>query len=356
MKTLSKIFFILTSPLLFASCIFWQATSDRLLSSLVINSSDDVETIGISGDYLYFPCGRYGLSIIDISDPTSLTEIGANYPLDQEIGNVAVSGSFLFAWNRQKYSPKNIHVLDISNPASPSLVHKARTVLDYSHRVISGDYWYELGIDPSSPDDMTLDIYQVSEIVSSTTPVRYGRGTVPGQGSRIRKLEDELREGERISVQGDHLYFISDFSFMVFDVSDKTTPILTAEKPYDLTQFAVAVKDPCAYVLYGLNDDQEDNKLQLLDITDKTSPPLENGIIESIGGIGRSPVVSGDYLFLRKEGAIIVHDSSDPFNPQVVDRLSVRINWGKLFPFGDYMFVVSQYDELLGVVLVSPYR
>ena len=268
---------------------------------------------------------------------------------------MAVSGSFLFAWNCQRHPSKNIHVLDITNPASPSLVRTAGTALDYSHRVISGDYWYELGIDPSFADDMILDIYQVSEIFSSPTPVRYGRGTVPGQGSRIRKLDRELREGERMSVQGDHLYFISDFSFMVFDVSDKTTPTLTAEKPYDFTQLAVAVKDPCAYVLIG-DLDSNSRELQLMDITNKSSP-RENGIIESIGGIGLSPVVSGDYLFLKKEGAIIVHDISDPLNPQLVDRLSVRIRWGKLFPFGDYMFVVSQYDqELLGVALVSPYR
>ena len=81
------------------------------------NTSGYALGVGVSGSYAYVADDIAGLRIIDISNPASPTLVGT-YNTSGNAAGVTVSGSYAYVAD---YAA-GLHIIDIGNPANPTLV------------------------------------------------------------------------------------------------------------------------------------------------------------------------------------------------------------------------------------------
>lgn len=93
--------------------------------------------IAVSGDRLYLVDVIVGLSIWDISTPTSPVEVG-EYTLPGNVRYLAIQGNYLYGSSSY---PDRLYVIDISDPAQASEIN-AMDLLNARGLSVSGDYAY----------------------------------------------------------------------------------------------------------------------------------------------------------------------------------------------------------------------
>ena len=158
----------------------------------VIDQEDGLEIVDISdptdpqklGDFSYGVTGyhvdvivrdeiayltdvRTGLTVVNISDPTNMYEIGTYYT-DSEFYWMEIQGNYLFVPNQE-----NINILDISNPAFPTLYS---TINDTgAHGVISIQY----DLMYVSDFEEGLEVYDVSDLQNPEKLITFFDGGIP---------------------------------------------------------------------------------------------------------------------------------------------------------------------------------
>jgi uncharacterized secreted protein with C-terminal beta-propeller domain len=156
----------------------------------------EVDSVAVAGNYAYVN-GIDGLSIIDVSNPVSPTQVSLSIIPDGLSRDVFVVGEYVYV------SEGNIalRVYDVSNPISPTLAAYYNNI-DFSIRTVSGNYAY------SSYGDR----FYVIDVSDPLYPVKVG-------------FYDPAGGVSGIAVSGDYAYVSSGgIGIHIVDITDPTTP------------------------------------------------------------------------------------------------------------------------------------
>ncbi len=294
-----------------------------------------VHGVAVSGSHAFVATRHHGLAVVDISNPsapelvtTHVPSSGTYYP---EVTHLAVEGdvAYIASW-------KTLEILDVSIPATPSLLGNYTTTKTIDDLAVSGSYAYVVTYQGS------LEIVDVSNPAlawkaGEYDPAGYPWGVFVAGGHAylgcrsgwIEWLEiidvsqpwapskiNELPVG-RPFVQGDYAYLTNNTLFRVYDVSDPASaslvgscPCTNCGRPYVADGFAyLRARDPVGNYYH----------LQVIDASD-VSAPLESGLYSTPGGAHRSAAdpyrvyvadgTSGKLVIFRIESFLAVADAS----------------------------------------------
>jgi hypothetical protein len=250
-----------------------------------VYTPDEARGVVVSGDYAYV-CDRLsGLQVIDISDPAVPT-IAGSYDTPGFAYDVAISGDYAYVADNHT----GLQVIDISDPLIPTFAGSYGTP-SFAWRVaVSGDYAYVADRDSG---------LQVVDITDPTVPVFAGSYDTPSYPYGM-------------AVSGNYAY-MADYSsgLQVIDITDPTTP--TSAGSYNTPGLAhgVAISGNYAYVADHISG------LQVIDITNPTTP-ISAGSFDT-PGLAYGVAVSGDHVYVADESSgLQVIDITDPAVPTLL--------------------------------------
>ena len=218
----------------------------------------------VSGIYAYVANAYGGLRIIDISTPSSPSEVGF-FNTEDEANDVYVSGNYVYVTDIDGY----LYIIDTSTPSAPSEVGRFDTVGWGFSVCVSDDYAY-----------VVYGYYglRIIDISTPTAPFEAGFFDTGGYAYGV--------------------YISSDFAYVadgvnglrIIDVFDPTSPSEVGF--YDTGGLARSI-----YVLgdYAYMTDGYDG-FRIIDVSDPTSP-TEVGFYET-GGYARGIYVLGDHAYV----------------------------------------------------------
>ncbi|MCK4441445.1 MAG: hypothetical protein KAU90_05525 [Sulfurovaceae bacterium] len=230
-------------------------------------------------------------------------------------------------------------LLDISNPATPSLIGTYNLGLNTDYLILSNDN-SKLFI----PDDNGLKIVDVS---NPTQPTILGQYPAPAT----------YRNRLALSADNTKVFMINkENGLLIIDVSDPSNPVLLGS--YKTDGIAKDVKlssdEKKAFVAYGTSG------LQIIDITDLSNPSLINSYptTTSINCVSISKDDKIAYLTVdspvRADNLEIV-DISDIYNPILLGTYSANSNFGiKLFDNDTKAFLLDGYSDISIINLKDP--
>jgi len=197
----------------------------------------------VSGNYAYVTSMSSGLQVLSISDHTKPSLVGG-YPGPAE--SLYVSGNYayvagLYNYDNGESAFRDLKIIDISNPAAPSLVgsYTYNTKTEIGDIYVSGDYAYV------ACGNAELKIIDISNPAA------------PSLVGSYNKAMGRSKFGG-VYVSGNNAYFADGrSSFNIINVTNKAEPILTASydphEPYftpglSFTASSVYVSGDYAYV------------------------------------------------------------------------------------------------------------
>jgi hypothetical protein len=133
--------------------------------------------IAVQGNYAYIPSsGGYVLYIVNIADPTNLTVAGS-VNIGSTSGSLyycVVSGNYCYVSTQSK----GLTVIDVTNPASPSMVWQEGGTLNKSFGIaINGNTLYTTNYQTVSP--WTVRYFKTWDISTPTNPTLLNTYTLP---------------------------------------------------------------------------------------------------------------------------------------------------------------------------------
>ncbi len=278
----------------------------------------------VEGGRLYVGETLPRLSIFDLSDPSSPVFLG-RVDLPDAPKNLAVGGDHLYASYRFS---EDVTVVDVSNPAAPSVVTTYTASGEVGDMALSGGFLW-LGTAHGGPP-VGLEVVDVSD---PAAPVQ--EGTLETDGG-----------GRGIALDGDTVY-LGDRETM-FDVIDGTHPDAPAlrwkgDRDGDITDVAVA--GDVAYV--ALDPDG----LVTVDVSDPTAPVALGSVNTS--GTARAVAVEGTVACVADGGdGLAIVDVSTPSAPNVLRHVGLTDAWDVAVAGG--LAFVADASSGLRIVDVDP--
>jgi len=286
----------------------------------------------VSGNYAYVVGTGVGtdntaFQVIDISNPSQPTVVGtAGYPIISGGGKgVAVSGSYAYVLDPSGYDPDCcgpglLRIIDISNPASPTLVANVAsnagnvsTSSPLSGIAVSGNYVYV-----ACPDG--LQVIDVSRPTRPSTvvtmPVDFPCWSLALSGHYVYVM------GGKVTNTGyPNFTRITTTGVRVIDISDPGSPVivgaltLTAPSDYPTTNswYQMVIAGNYLYVA-GYPG------LQVIDVSNPSSP----AIVATNLGFCRDVAVQGSHAYLVDgyNTEIRVVDILNPLSPTTVGHIA----------------------------------
>ena len=176
--------------------------------------STNVYQIKVVGSYAYV-IGRYGstnnttVSIYNISNPAAPTLVGSLHdsnrgPYEGNFG-MDISGEYAYVAHSSLGNPStNLQIIDISNPATPSLAGTFATVNVPLDVAVSGSYAY-------IAEKNTTDGLEIVDVSNPAAPVAVGSFDTANPASAVR-------------VVGNYAYIAEQGTTDAFEVVDISTP------------------------------------------------------------------------------------------------------------------------------------
>jgi len=217
----------------------------------------------VSENYLY--AIGYGMSVIDITDPSVPLLVGSRIDVPANAEDIAIGDGHLYATSGY---PNRLHVLDIANPQAPTEVAFLDMPSSPEGIAVSGTYAYVATWDSG---------FRVIDISKPSSPVDRATFT-PRDGLR------------GVAVSGVYAYLCAGTNLQIVDISDPLAPVEKGFCTIDGTAIDVAVSDDYAYVTTFSTG------LRVIDIRNP-SDPVEHGYYETAGR-GGSVAVSGELVFV----------------------------------------------------------
>lgn len=298
-----------------------------LLFSDSVATDQEPYSVAVSGNYAYVVNRQSNtMQVIDISDPASPTVTGS-VTTGISPSSVAVSGIYAYVANR--YSG-NIKVINISNPASPTVIGSLATGIGPSSLAISGNYVFVVHF-----NDDNMVVVDVSNPAMPTVI-----------GSVATK-----RSPSRVAISGNYAY-VTCFNVRILDIIDISTPSSPSVTGSVITGYysnhptSVAILGNYAYVT---RDD-----MLVIDISNPVSPTIVDSV--AVGGRSLSVAVSGSYAFVVNYSSdkLTKIDISNPISPIVIDSLIVGDGPRSVVVSGKYAYVLNGKGNTMDVIdLVS---
>ncbi|MFB0515074.1 MAG: hypothetical protein ACETWG_00535 [Candidatus Neomarinimicrobiota bacterium] len=228
---------------------------------------DRPEDVFIAGDYAYVASRDSSLQIIDISNPASPTLAGS-YPLPDMGFEVFIAGNYAYL---ASYAA-GLRIIDITDPASPTLAGYYDTP-GYSNGVfVAGNYAY-------------IADYGRLEIIDISNPA------APALAGSSRS-----GRGFDVFVSGSYAYVADGQSGLrIIDISNPASPTLAGYYDTPGNAIGVFVSGSYAYVA-----DYDYGGLQIIDVSNPASPTLAGSC--DTPGEAVNVFVSGDYAYVADYG------------------------------------------------------
>jgi hypothetical protein len=207
-----------------------------------VNTPGSAEGVFVSGEVAYVADGFLGaLQIINVANPTSPFVMAVFDDTLYQPSNVFVRGNYAYVAD----FPSDFKIVDVANPAVPTLVSRSRTCCHTYDVVPSGDFAFAVR------RDYGLDILNISD---PRTPSLYGQCGLQGTLSSI-------------DLSGTHAFVAGGSAFIV-DISDLASPSLAGRYSVDHDFGKVAIRSNYAYVT------ENDGGFSVIDISDTGNPAI----------------------------------------------------------------------------------
>ncbi|MFB3909771.1 MAG: hypothetical protein ACE15D_15350 [Candidatus Eisenbacteria bacterium] len=282
-----------------------RAKSAPLVGS--VHLPDEAHGLAIRGSHAYIGARVSGLQVVDFSDPAS-PRIVASADLFWAIG-VAVSGPY--AYVTAGYGPRELVVVDISDPLNPYAIGSAVTLGSSTGVAISGNYAYVA----DSEAGMT-----VVDISNPHAPVVVANLSTPGW-ARV------------IAVSGTYAYVGDSYGLRVMDIKDPLHPRIVGNTGTGIRSIAVLG----TYAYAGTADG-----LQILDVASPETPVIVSTLCTPAWAVGVA--IRDGYAYVGSstnygsDVLSIVVDISDPYDPRIVGSFAVS---GSVGVADEYVCVAS---------------
>lgn len=245
------------------------------------------------------------LRLLDVSDPTSPTQIGAIAPRGGWFGNFVIGGEIATLSNEHGLS-----LIDLSIPQYPAVSAPfSDGPWKYAVAVAAvDDLAYLVDFEPVSGAPGFLRVLDTSE---PTAPAELGSLAVP-------------IDTNDVDIVGDRVFLASGRSgWRVIDVTDPTAPVEIASLPAAGYAQALEVIGDLAYLIDSQNNIREDDisLLRIVDVSDPASP-MELGALDLLRLVdyqafaGDIEVVD-DIAYIASVLGLVVVDVSDPRAPTI---------------------------------------
>lgn len=282
-------------------------------------------TVAMQGNYAYIGVGPR-LVILDISNPASPTVVGETSPLPGIVRDVVVSGIHAYV----NVGGAGMRVVDVSTPSNPKEVGFYDAPGDAKGIAIAGDYAYVVSglqglqiVDISTSFDPTeVGSYDTAGSAQGVAVAgSYAYVTDGNEGLRVVDISTPANPTEvghaleaasgNVTIDGNYAYVANLAGLRIVDISTPTDP--TELGAYDTpgTASDVVIAGGYAYIA------DEDGGLRIVDISEPSSP-VEVGSYDIQGNV-EDVAVAGAYAYVAdKDGGLRVVDVSTPAGPTEV--------------------------------------
>ena len=263
----------------------------------------------VDSAHLYLVHGEYGLSIVDIRDPTQAFLIGTYEP-EWSMDRITLAGDRAYVVGEALPGYGGLHVLDVSDPARPvEVAHRGPSLdLDIDGMVAgvaavavdrSGERVALLWADGR---DHWLEILDAASISD-------------GRPENALRLTGQGPTGEpRLAMAGDRVAVaLGEAGLRVVDISDADAPRLLSAIEAVVGVWDLAVDGDTAYAVTW------DHGLRIVDVSN-VEEPVERGIFDPEERLVAAAVADG--VGYVGAGDLHVLDVSDPSAPTVIGRWS----------------------------------
>jgi len=218
--------------LVFACWPFFSLADEMTVTQVGSWGGGYYEDVVVAGNYAYVTVGTTGIDIIDISNPASPTLV-SQYDTSGFAFDVFVDGNFAYV---VADGSDGLQIIDISNKASPTRVGGYDTFGDARDVFVDGNYIYV-----ADGENRLVILTSGSAPQITITPTSYQFGNLPNTNSQyttnilVKNTGNANIEIEKVEITGEDNFFI-------FPGTDSCSPKII--KPYQSCEFLVALSLP----------------------------------------------------------------------------------------------------------------
>ena len=287
-----------------------------------------IQAVAVQGSYAFVGVGLR-LSVLDVSDPTALREVGATASLDWFVEDIAIAGSIAFV----AAGGTGLHIVDISDPARPTVIGAYDTPGYAEGVAVSGRYAYVADgpgglrivdiADPTNPTEVAV-VYRLNYVFDVALAGNYAYLAAAGAGLLAAEVSDPVRPLElgRLDTQGyaygiavsENTAYIADGweGLVAVDLADPRQPREVGAYETPGWVMDVAVDGNRLYVADAFGG------LRVVDASD-SAKPTELGAYAAPNGHAQSLAVSGRVVYVADLNlGLHAVDVSTPDQPRPV--------------------------------------
>jgi hypothetical protein len=286
--------------------------------------------VALSKGYAFVVDGDF--QVVDISDPASPSLAGSAWTPDWA-NDVAAEGDYAYVAD----GGSGLQVIDVSVPSAPSIAGSVDTPGEAQGVAVAGTYAYvadgESGL-------------QVIDVSNPGAPVIVGSLDTPGSAVDIAVHGSHAYVGHTRGVGGGW------GRLQIIDVGNPASPKLVStigEDGASMRGVAVAERgtppQPLLYVVATGNV----AGFYIVDVSNPASPVILANLTE---GGGTEVAVSGDWAY-ELSGALTAIDVSDPRSPRVTGRVPIYSAYGVAVS-GRYVYLAADANGLQVIDVSTP--
>jgi hypothetical protein len=282
-------------------------TLPRQIASVWVGVRDPNFFIG--GRYLYVTGSEGGLVVVDIANPYSPSIHGKMQILGTDIHIV---GSYAYVLAR------NVSIIDISNPVDLPKIRQISPSCNTGYRGlhVENEYAYAGCVG-------TVDMINIGDIDNMVREHVFNKYS---QQQNYDIIPSKILFGvdaygyKNAFIMENKAFIAAGSKFNIFDISDKSNPILVGELPTSSSR-AVFVKDDYAYVT-----DFGGGSLLIINISDPNFPVLEKSVYNV--GTPTSIFIKDNYAYLSFwGGGVKIFDISNPSEPVAISTFGTATSY-----------------------------
>jgi hypothetical protein len=334
------------------------AIRDIGLCNIGDTNNDWANTVAVSGNYAYLGTYQNGILVIDISNPSAPTIVHTVPFTQSTFRAIRIAGNYAFVC---KYG---LSIIDISDPASAQVVWESEDQFEIDDIEVHGDTayaaWGEHGLkimdlsQITSPQIIGRFYFEDGTWVSSVSiSGDYAYLACGSRGFQVLNMKtmqiaagiDSLYYGFKIKVRDDYAYMTygdPECPLAIIDISDPYSPQTMGiyYPPQDIVNFAI--DGDLIYVAdyyFGL---------RLIDIYEPANPHEE--VIYNRYGHDFDITIQNNHAFAREEHRVTAIDIDDPGNPHEVGFYEYDSQTANVCFVGNIAYSCHQANTCLNAV------
>jgi len=310
------------------------------------NFGFSTNSLFVSGNYAYTSNNYFSgaFNIWDVSNPSAPSVIG-NYNVNSNfyaLQSVFVNGSQAYFLNNLTFPGeiKSLDIVDVSIPASPSLLGKFRQAQTFVDVYSSGNYVYTIDWEP--PNGVLIGVYDM---------------TNPSLPQQIGMFNDSSHYYAGLFVSGNYLYLTggqlvtgSSSGLKIIDISNPSNPVkIGSFNISSATVAGISLSGTYAYVCFG------NLGIHVINVSNPASP-VSVGSLTLTGGFQAIEIfVSGNYAYVTDNASKLhIVDVTNPASPVEVGSYQLPANGSDVYVSANYAYVAAGAQGLIIIDVSNP--